>query len=166
MHFNATATYPASASAVAELFTNPDFVDAKIAASKATDGKKSITGDASGAFTVKTTRTMPKDLIPSQFQKFLPGGVVLTLVEAWQAADADGNRNGEISLKIAGVPASASGTCSLVNDGDDSCVLTYDGDVKVSIPMFGSKIEKIAVGAVEDIMGLERDVAAEWLAKG
>lgn len=163
MHFHATAEYPASADQVAKLFTNPDFVDAKIAASRATDGRKKITGDASGPFTVETTRTMPKDLIPAQFQKFLPGGVVLTLVEQWGAPAADGTRSGELSLKIAGVPASATGTCTLANTGDDASRLTYDGDVKVSIPMFGAKIERTAVGAVEQVMELERNVAVEWL---
>lgn len=164
MHFNATATYPASVSQVAELFTNPEFVDAKIVASRATDGKKSITGDAAGAFTVETTRTMPKDLAPAQFQSFLPGGVTLILTEAWAAPDANGNRSGNITLKIAGLPASAQGTCTLENTASDAATLTYDGDVKVSIPIVGSKIERIAVGALEDVMRLERDVAATWLA--
>lgn len=163
MHFNATADYPASADRVAELFTDPEFVDAKITASRATDGKKTITGGASAEFSIETTRTMPKDLIPSQFQKFLPGGVVLTLVEAWGAPAADGRREGTLALKIAGVPAEATGTCVLENTGPDTSRLTYDGDVKVSIPMFGSRIEKIAVEAVEQVMGLERDVAATWL---
>src|SRR5699024_8502936 len=120
MHFNATTEYPAPADRVAELFTNPDFVDAKIVASQATDGKQEITGDASGPFTVETTRTMPKDLIPAQFQRFLPGGVVLTLIEQWGAPAGDGSRSGELSLKIAGVPASAAGTCTLASTGANS----------------------------------------------
>ncbi len=164
MHFTATAEYPASAQKVAELFTNPDFVDAKITASRATEGKKTITGDATGAFTVETTRTMPKDLVPAKYQRFLPGGIVLTLLEQWGPPSVDGSREGELSLKIAGVPASASGSCRLQSTGADTSTLTYDGEVKVSIPMFGSKVEKIAVGAVEDVMALERDVAAQWLA--
>lgn len=164
MHFNATAEYPASAERVAELLTNPDFVDAKITASGATEGSKEITGDPAGAFTIETTRTMPAELVPAQFRKFLSGGVVLTLVEEWGAPGAGGRREGNLSLKIAGVPASAKGTCTLENTGPGASRLTYDGDVKVSIPIFGAKIERVAVGAVEQVMGLERDVAAEWLA--
>ncbi len=163
MHFNATATYPAPASKVAELFTNPEFIDAKIVASRATDGEKTITGDASGTFTVETTRTMPKELVPAQFQKFLPSGITLTLVEAWGEPDADCNRSGDISLKIAGLPASAAGTCTLENSGDGASTLTYDGDVEVKIPIFGSKVEKLAVDALEDVMRLERDLATTWL---
>ena len=85
MHFNASTDYPASAAAVAELFANPDFVDAKIAASGASEGKKGITGSPAGAFSVATTRTMPSDIIPAQYRKFVPGGVTLTLTEAWGA---------------------------------------------------------------------------------
>lgn len=165
MHFNASVDYPGSAADVAQLFTDPEFIDAKIAASGASDGKKAVDGSASDAFKVETTRTMPADLIPAQFQKFLPGGVVLTLVEDWGAPEPDGSRSGELSLKIAGVPASATGTCTLAATGASSSRLTYDGDVKVSIPIFGSKVERIAVDTVEKVMAMERDVAAEWLAR-
>lgn len=164
MHFNATAEYPAPAEKVAELFANPEFIDAKIAASRATEGTKKITGDPSGSFTVETRRTLPAELVPEQYRKFLPGGVVLTLVEEWGASDANGDRSGVLGLKIAGAPASATGSCTLTNTGTGASRLTYDGDVKVSIPMFGAKIEKMAVGALEQIMSVERDVAVTWLA--
>lgn len=165
MHFNASTEYPASAAAVAELFANPDFVDAKIVASGASEGKKEITGSPAGAFSVATTRTMPSDIIPAQYRKFVPGGVTLTLTEAWGAPTADGSREGKLTLKIAGVPASAEGTCTLTAVSEEVATLTYDGDVNVSIPLFGGKIERAAVNAVERVMRLERDVAVEWLAR-
>src|SRR5690625_149267 len=111
MHFNASTEYPASAAAVAELFANPDFVDAKIVASGASEGKKEITGSPAGAFSVATTRTMPSDIIPAQYRKFVPGGVTLTLTEAWQAPSADGSREGKLTLKIAGVPEIGRASC-------------------------------------------------------
>src|SRR5699024_11482576 len=81
------------------------------------------------------------------------------------APTADGSREGKLTLKIAGVPASAEGTCTLTAVSEESSTLTYDGDVNVSIPLFGGKIERAAVNAVERVMRLERDVDVEWLAR-
>jgi|SRR5690625_1223027 len=166
MRFHATADYPATAHEVAGLFADPDFVDAKIAASRATEGSKEITGDPEGAFTVTTTRTMPPDLAPAQYRKFLPGGGVrLTLIEAWQAPDGQGNRRGELTMKIAGAPASASGQCRLENSGAGASRLTYEGEINVSIPLIGPRVEQAAVETVEQVMAAERAIAAQWLAR-
>lgn len=163
MHFTASAEYPAPPADVADLFADPAFVDHKIAASGATNASKDITGDPAGAFTVTTTRTMPADLVPAQYRKFVSGGVTLTLTEAWRAPSPDGTRQGDLTLKIAGLPASAHGTCTLKPVRADASRLTYDGDVKVSIPLFGGKIEQAAVRAVGQVVQVERDIAVEWL---
>lgn len=163
MHFLATAAYPASAADVAQLFSTPEFVDAQIVASRASEGKKTLTGSAPGAFTVETVRTMPPDMVPSQFRSFVSSGIVLTMKESWQEARADGHRTGTIEVSISGVPARAQGTCTLSPSGADSCELTYEGDLRVSVPLFGGKIEKSAVGAVKQVMELERDLAVDWL---
>lgn len=163
MHFNASATYPADPAAVAQLFANPDFVDAKIAASGARDSVKEVSGDPAAAFTVTTTRTLPAEVVPPQYRRFVSGGVTLTLTEAWAAPRGDGSRGGDLHLTIAGAPASATGTCSLDPAGEDGAVLAYEGEVTVSIPLFGAKVERAAVSALEHVMALEREVASSWL---
>ncbi|QGH70245.1 DUF2505 domain-containing protein [Pseudactinotalea sp. HY158] len=162
MRFDATITYPAPADRVAAMLADPEYVRRKVAASGATNPSQDITGDAGGDFTVSTTRTMPADLIPERYRKFVPGGVTMTFVETWSVPASDGARTGTLTLTIAGAPAKAAGTSTLRPTGQ-GCELSYTGDVKVRLPIVGASIESAAVRAVERAMSVEREVGLEWL---
>ncbi len=165
MRFDAEITYPAGADRVGAMLADPEYVRRKVAASGATSASQQVEGEASGSFTVTTTRTMPAEVVPERYRRLVPGGVTLTFVENWSAPADEGARTGTLTLTIAGAPAKATGTSRLEPTSTGSR-LTYRGDVTVRVPIVGPSIEKAAVGAVDRVMTVEREVGLDWLGEG
>jgi hypothetical protein len=69
-----------------------------------------------------------------------------------------------VVVEISGAPVRLTGTVTLSPDGTDGSRITYDGDLKASVPLFGSAIEQAAVGAVRSALQAEQDAGARWLA--
>lgn len=161
MHFSATIDYPASVEAVATMLADDDFVQRKIDASHAVDGSLEIHRDGA-AFTVTTRRQMPTDQVPARFRSLVGQTLDVRLVEAWQAPDADGSRRGTLALDIAGVPVRVTGALGLTATADGA-TQSFAGEVTASVPLFGRPIEKAAVGAVEQVVDIERRIGLTYL---
>jgi hypothetical protein len=69
-----------------------------------------------------------------------------------------------VVVEIAGAPVRLTGTVTLAPEGTDGAVLTYDGELKASVPLFASAVEQAAAGAVRSALQSEQDAGARWLA--
>jgi hypothetical protein len=69
-----------------------------------------------------------------------------------------------VVLDIAGAPIRLSGRTRLVPVGPDSSTVSYDGDLRSTLPLFRSAIENAAAGAVRAALEVEQDVARRWIA--
>ncbi|HLS01224.1 MAG TPA: DUF2505 domain-containing protein [Beutenbergiaceae bacterium] len=163
MRFNATVEYPGSASQVAELFKDTEFLAFRFAGSHSSDGAHHVSGTAQGGFRVEVTRNLPQAVLPSNVQGFLPTGLTLNVVESWDGPTKDGSRLGSFSIAVVGMPATARGTARLQATSEQACSLIYEGQVDVSIPLFGSRVEQAVAQAFTDIVHRERDLAAPRL---
>ena len=164
MRLNVTLDLPTGAHRAGHLLSDPDYVHAKVRASGALEQHVDITGSPDAAFTVTTRRYLPTDQIPSHLRGFVGNRIDVRQVEAWEAPAADGSRIGTVALDIAGAPVRLSGRTRLVPSGDEACVVTYDGDLKATVPLFGSAIENATAGAVRAALEVEQDVARRWIA--
>lgn len=142
---------------------NEEFISHKVQASKPVSFTVDISGTDSGPFTVSTVRVLPTDQVPDAFKRFVGNGIELHMTEKWGPASADGSRTADLNLKVSGLPAQASGQVILTATGTDTCEVTYAGDLKVSIPLIGGKIEGMAVSSVDRALELERQATVEWL---
>lgn len=163
MRFNATVEYPGSASQVADLFKDTEFLEFRFAGSHSRDGAHHVSDTAEGGFRVEVTRNLPQAVLPSNVQGFLPTGLTLKIVESWDGPAVDGSRLGSFSVTVVGMPATARGTSHLQATTQQACSLTYEGQVDVSIPLFGSRVEQAVAQAFTDIVHRERDLAAQRL---
>ena len=73
-----------------------------------------------------------------------------------------GSYDGDVDVKIPGVPASAGGTMRLADDGDGS-VFEVHADVAVNVPLFGGKIEEIVAEQVRRLLEAETAFTVRWL---
>lgn len=156
--------YHAAPADVAAMLADPAFVEDKCARTGAIEHTVEIEGDASGPFTVTTVRTMPTDSFPDVAKKFVGQTVVIKEVTTWQAAGADGDRDGTVRLKIAGAPVELNGTMTLRADGAGTRQELL-GDLKASVPLLGGKLEKAAAPAVLMALRKEGEVGQEYLAR-
>lgn len=157
--------YSATVRAVAAMLADPDYGRARVAASGAVPHHVDVVGEPDGAFTVTTRRLMPTDQIPANFRGLVGTSLDVRQVEAWEAGTD--SRRGTVVVEIAGAPVRLTGITTLVPDaavGARASVLTYDGNVKAGVPLFGAAIEEAAARAVRAALEAEQQAGNRWLA--
>ena len=164
MHLSAQARYAADTRRVSAMLADEEFVAAKVRASGALSQVVDVVGGAEDAFTVTTRRQMPTTDIPAQFRSLVGATLEVRQVEAWEAAEGD-TRRGTVVVEITGAPVRVTGTLLLEPSGDGGTVHRFEGDLKASVPLFASTVEKAAAGAVRAAIAAEERTGTAWLAR-
>ena len=137
--------YPAGVEAVFALISDKEF---RIGAAEKTGGldvAATVKTDGDAA-TVSLQRTQPAT-VPDFVKKFIGDAVTVKQTEEWSAPTADGTRKAKLVMKVVGQPAGFEGTATLKNDGKGAEFLV-SGEVKVSVPFVGKKVEPVIAKAV------------------
>ncbi|MBO1765653.1 DUF2505 domain-containing protein [Allobranchiibius sp. GilTou38] len=158
--------YPASDDAVYAMIVDPAFQEAKCVATKAVEHSVEIEPDG-GGHTVVTHRTMSTASFPSQFKSMIGDSLKITETQAWGAPDADGVREAQLSVVIAGVPIALTGTITATPSGTrgKDTVMDVAGNLKARIPLIGGKIEQAAAPAIVSAVRSEAETGKEYLAR-
>ena len=157
--------YPATVEAVAAMLADPAYGHARVAASGAVAHHVDVAHGPDGAFTVTTRRSMPTAGIPANFRAFVGTSLDVRQVEVWEAGST-APRRGTVVVEIAGAPVRLTGITTLAPDGaagSAASILTYDGEVKAGVPLFGAAMEEAAAHAVRSALEAEQQAGNEWL---
>lgn len=137
--------YPASPEQVFGLVSDQTFREQSCERQGARD--YTVTVEEQGSKTVVTiVRTMESDM-PDFIKKLTGDSVTVTQVEKWGPADASGGRTADVSVDIHGQPARMTGTSTIAGTAS-STTMSLDGDVKVSLPLIGRRIEPEVAKAI------------------
>ncbi|MBB4962732.1 DUF2505 domain-containing protein [Saccharothrix violaceirubra] len=96
--------------------------------------------------------------LPSVARGVLGGDLVIDRAEAWTAA----GRTGTVEVTVGGVPGQVDGTITLSEDGTGT-KLALTGQVKVSIPLLGGKLESLIADQVVELLDRETAFTDGWL---
>lgn len=99
------------------------------------------------AATVTVVRTQDSDM-PDFVKKLTGNDVKVRQTEVWGKPAADGSRSADVKVSIIGQPAEMVGVARLAPSATGT-EFTLDGDVKVSIPFLGKKIEPEVAKAIK-----------------
>lgn len=138
--------YHADPEAVYGLISDADFREKATISGGGEDVSVTVEPTGDGA-TVTILRTMPNDEMPDAVKKLVGNTVTVKQVEQWGAPKADGSRQAKVKMSVSGQPAGMEGTASITPDGAGSN-FTVSGEVKVSIPFLGKKIEPMVAKAI------------------
>ena len=164
MQMHVTLDLPTDVAAAGRMLADPEYVRAKVAATGDDDGEVVVAGTPADGFTVTTRRSLPTDQIPVQLRSVVGARIDVRQVEAWDEPDGDG-RHGTVVVEVVGAPVRLTGRMSLRAVTPYASVLTYDGDLRATLPIFGAAVEKAAAGAVREALAAEQAVAGRWLAE-
>jgi len=117
---------------------------------------------ADGGARVQVDRTMSPEL-PDYIAKLIGGSVTIRQIEEWSAPAADGSRTATVKLTIVGQPASMNGRAELVPTPDGGSKEVITGDVKVAVPIIGSRFEPEIAKVIEAGMRIEQRVGDDWV---
>ncbi|GAA1861446.1 DUF2505 domain-containing protein [Myceligenerans crystallogenes] len=171
MHLTVDLTYPAGLDDVSAMLADERFVrwrTEQTVRAGAPDGgtveQADVTGSVEGGFTVVVRRTLPTDQIPAQVRSFVGNTLEVRQAEAWESQDG-GRRVGTLSVEILGAPVRITGTVRLEQLPDGGTRQTYDGDVRATVPLFGTVVEDAAARAVRTTLEAEAAAGRTWLAQ-
>ncbi|GAA0931261.1 DUF2505 domain-containing protein [Pseudonocardia zijingensis] len=102
-----------------------------------------------------------KDL-PSAVRSVLPGDITVERDERWTREDS-GRYHGDVDVAIPGAPASANGGMRLRDLSDGGSELEVRLEVRVTVPLFGSKIEAVVGDQVQRLLAAETAFTQDWL---
>lgn len=157
-----TQEFPAAPAAVYALFTDADFlqarmvagggIDPKVVSIDGADGSENSAGDLSRGATVVTQQSIPASALPSMVATMMAGDPVTERTETWRP-DGDGYA-ADFALVVKGAPASLKGTMRLA-PSEGGSTFTVEGAANVPIPMFGPKLEGVIAEQITTVLGSE-----------
>jgi uncharacterized protein YndB with AHSA1/START domain len=144
------------------LMTDPKFLERKFTAG----GAKEVSVDheelGDGRCRVTIRRHVTVDL-PGFAKKFIQPTNSLLQTETWEPAGPGEPRSCRYRVDVQGVPSHIDGTVTLTPDGTGTRQ-DIEAKVKVSIPIVGGKLEKLAVDSGEKLLAGEADFTNDELA--
>jgi hypothetical protein len=107
---------------------------------------------------------VPVDELPAMVRQLVGANLVVDRTESWRRAD-ERHCTGEIAARVAGVPGSITGSMWLREMPGGGSELVVDGEVKVSLPLVGGKIEALAAEQLQGLLAAEAEFTSEWLSR-
>ncbi|BBZ45267.1 DUF2505 domain-containing protein [Mycobacterium parmense] len=160
--FDVLTESPASVEQIHAAFGREDYWMARIAASAAPITLDSLTADADGTVTVRSTQHLSRALLPGFIANLVPGEVKVMHSESWRP-DGDRRVSGQITVSASGGLGSGRAQSWLAPAGSGS-QLRSAVRVEVKIPLVGRKFEKtIGTSLAESIPALLR-FTTTWIA--
>ncbi|NUR08991.1 MAG: DUF2505 domain-containing protein [Nocardioidaceae bacterium] len=158
MKFSHDMTYDAPPEAVRAMLADPAFREEVCDAMSAV--RKEVRIDPDGdAMRVKVDQTQPAKGIPSFAKKFVGDEINIVQHEQW----ADGTA-ASLLVEIPGKPGQMKGSIALAGTGGGTTE-TVQGEIKVSIPLVGGKLEALIGDLLRSALKAEERVGRKYLAR-
>ncbi|WP_151524302.1 DUF2505 domain-containing protein [Serinicoccus kebangsaanensis] len=166
MKISETISHPADPQRTFEMLTDHAYQVLRCERSGALDQTVLIEPDSEGSTTVTVRRHLPSDGIPDIAKSLVGPQLLVVETVRWGSPDADGEREGAMSLELPGLPVSFTGGVHL-RRGAEPGVTDHlvDGDLEARIPFLSRRIEELVGGQLREIVQLEEGIAQEWLAQ-
>src|SRR5699024_1166682 len=163
MKLRETLTLPLSAAGAMVMYDDPEYTAIRRSTLGSARAGSSVEGSPAGSFTVRTELSMPTDRVPDMVRPFVGSSVTIHETQSWSAPEADGGRQGTMTLEVAGTPARLTGSLRLRPGGEDSCSVEIDGDLVAKIPLLGARLEKAAMPYVSTVLRAEERSARTYM---
>lgn len=150
-------TSPHSAEKVFGAMVDETYLRDRLAAVGGNDAELVTFSSAGDRTAYQLKQGVPAEHLPSIAKSLLGGDLVIQRTENWAAAA------GTVEVTINGVPGRLEGAFTITGNGSGS-KLTLTGEVKVSIPLMGGKLEKLIAEQVTVLLDKESEFTSEWLA--
>lgn len=150
--------FAANPEVVYQMLQKLSYLELKVAGTPDATFNVSNQGNTS---TITVTRNWVGEL-PAMAKTFLGDEVVIVEEQVWQPLQANGSATADLNVSIEGAPVKVSATMKLLGNSSSTSIL-IEGNVKVSIPIFGGKAEEIIANELANVMADEQAAGDLWL---
>jgi len=164
MKLTTEMSYPgAELDRVLAMLLDEDFRSEVCAATRALSHQVDITTRADGSADVTVSRVLPAD-VPDFVKKFVGETIRLVQSESWAAQDGSAGRHADLTLEVVGQPATMRGSIRL-DQSPDGVHERVSGDLTVSVPFVGGKIESDIAKGLLAAARVEQQTGRDWLSR-
>lgn len=163
MEIRTSVQYPADIATILPVLMDPEYARFRLAEAGLTATSVTVS-EENGATRLTMVIPVSGDVVPANYRKLVPANLTATIVELWHPTAGDRSPTGVMSVDFTGVPARARANFRLTETGE-TCERVIEGEVTVSIPLVGKKIEAKAVSMLERLVRAESKAAADYLAR-
>ncbi len=163
MRFTAELRYQAAPREVSAMLADPRFQERKSTESGALRHEATVSGDGTG-LVINSSRVLPAAKVPEAVRGLVGNHLTVTQEERWGPTEPDGSRHGTVEVRVSGFPVKLTGRLALV-EVDGGSLETLDGTLTASVPLFGSKVERMAEQAVRAEIRAEQRAGDAWFAE-
>jgi uncharacterized protein YndB with AHSA1/START domain len=161
MRMQVTHHFDADVPTVFALLSDPEFLQRKYADQGASDVSVDSHDERGGSPHIVSRRKVTIDL-PGFAKKVMQPTNTVVQTDDWSGEQA-GRRVCSYKVEVQGVPSRIDGTVTLSPDGGGTRQ-DVEAEVKVSIPLLGGKLEKLAVDSGKKLLEAEAAFTAKELA--
>lgn len=165
MHTSITLHLPLPTDAAVRLMNDPAFIRHKATQTGSGALNVDVTVGPDGSYTSAVRRVIPSDQIPAQARSLVGSDLEIRQTEAWAepTEGTDGRRFGTVAVEIIGAPVRMTGSITLL-PAEGGSTMTYEGEIKSPVPLFGASIEKAAAEAIRQTLTAEAATVSGWIA--
>lgn len=162
MKIEETWSYAAPADRVFAMLLDPQFQEAKCAATGALSHSVKVEQQGSSDV-IETRREMATDGLPDNVARLVGNTLKIVETQQWGDAAGDGSRTADLEVAISGLPINYIGQIRMTPDGDTTTMHVL-GDLRARIPLVGKKVETAAAPAIAGGVRIEAHTGQEYLA--
>ena len=159
MRFRHVLTYDAPPGQVLAMLADARFREAVCEQQQVLRRTVRVTGHGTG-MQVAIDRVQAAAGIPSFATRLVGEQIEVEQRESWVADD-----RAELTIGVPGKPARLTGTLTVAADGPGTRQ-TVEGDLRVSVPLVGGRLESFLADLLARALETESTVGARWLAAG
>lgn len=161
MKFSENYDYPTTFATTWQMYLDPEFTKNRLKEGKFDDLEINVSEDGP-TLTIVAKGNLSPEALPAQASRFVKGGVKMQVTQVWTKS-GDNTAMGTMEVVATGAPVKISANCGLTEDAGRTAV-TMEGDLRVSVPLLGARIEKEAMRFVPVLIDGDQAAATEWLA--
>ena len=162
MHVERTITYGADLQSVQAVLASQELAQARADAGELAAPSHTLK-EADSAPHAVTVVTVPASRLPDKAKRLISKDTVVTITQAWDGTGPN-KATAAFTIDVGSLPVKVALTQTLVADGDRT-TSTYSGDVKVSVPIIGAKLEKVAASKVDQLLAGDQKLVNGLLEK-
>lgn len=153
MRFTQSASYPMTSAQVEEMSLDPQYIRSRF--SRLCD---SLDVEVEGR-RVRAVGVVSDRFIPAAARSIIRGAVTVTFTEEWSGDE--GRLTATTTVEAQGAPVALKCSSTMKDEGG-AAVRAVSGDLSVSIPFFGARIEREALEHSSKVTLKEVSLAKKW----
>lgn len=161
MHVERSITYHADLETVLGVLVSSDLASARAKAGGLDHPEHTLTREHTAPEAV-TVVTVPAEKLPDKARKLVSRTTVVTITQVWDGRGPE-RATASFTVDVGSLPVTIRLTQTLVAQGETT-LSTFEGDVKVSIPFIGSKLEQLAASKVDAVLAADHRIVNSLLA--